>query len=627
MKKEKKVWAFFIVLGWLAPDLQAQQDSLRMQQLDPVVITASKYPKGENETGKVLTVIDRNDLERSGSKDLAQVLNEQVGLLVNGANSNAGKDKSVYLRGAKNEYTVIMIDGIPVTDPSGVTGGAYDVRLLPLDQVERIEILKGSQSTLYGSDAIAGVINIITRNNSVKPVEGNATVSYGTYNTWRASAAVHGNLKSVSYRMAYSGFSTDGISEAKEVGSLTFDKDGSQQEAFQTQLNIDAVKNVSIKPFFRYSKFKGDYDAGAFTDDVVNRYEGDLINTGLVAVYIYKKGSLQAQYTYDETNRLFDGSYGPATYLGKFNHTEVFGNYEIAEDLTLMAGIARQDYKMIDQTAVEADPSISIVSPYLSVNGLWSNLGIEVGGRLNHHSRFGNKATYSINPYYRLGRTKLFVNLSSGFKAPSLYQLFGLYGANPDLKPEQSQNFEVGASGLLVKKLEWRAVYFNRKIKDVIVYQYPTNVNLDKQHDNGVETELSVNATDKLTIKTFYTYVTGEVTTQNASGDTTFYNLIRRPKHSASANASYRVNDRLTLSATLLWVGERQDLYFDVNTFTNQPVTLAAYTLLGFFAEYRIGKFMTVFAEGRNLLNTDYEEVYGYSTLGITITGGLKLTL
>lgn len=627
MKKEKKVWAFFIVLGWLAPDLQAQQDSLRMQQLDPVVITASKYPKSKSETGKVLTIIDRNELDRSGSKDLAQVLNEQVGLLVNGANSNAGKDKSVYLRGAKNEYTVILIDGIPVSDPSGVTGGAYDIRLLPLDQVERIEILKGSQSTLYGSDAIAGVINIITKNNSEKPVEGNATISYGTYTTLRTSAAVHGNVESVNYRIAYSRFSTDGISEAKEVGSSSFDKDGSQQEAFQAQLNVEALKNLSIKPFFRYSKFKGDFDGGAFTDDTANHYEGDLINTGLVAAYTYGKGNIQAQYSYDETNRLFDGSFGPTSYLGKFNHTEVFGNYEVNENFVLMAGVARQDYKMIDQTAVEADPSIAITSPYVSITGLWNNFGIEAGARLNHHSRFGNKATYSINPYYQSGNTKFFINLSSGFKAPSLYQLFGFYGANPDLKPEQSQNFEAGVSGVLRKKIEWRTVYFTRNIKDVMVYQYPINLNLDKQNDFGAEAELSFKASDKLTIKAFYTFVTGKVTTKNSSGDTTFYNLIRRPKHSASATATYQVNNKLMFSTTLQGVGQRDDLYFDMNTFTNQPAKLAAYALLDFFAEYRVAKFLTFFAEGRNLFNTNYEEVYGYNTLGITVTGGLKLTL
>ena len=130
--------------------------------LDEVVLTANKYPNKTSLTGKVVTIITSEQLERSGGKDLSQLLTEQAGLFISGANSNAGKDKSVYLRGARVEHTLITIDGIPVYDPSGI-GSNFDIRNLPLSNIERIEILKGSQSTLYGSDAIAGVINIITK--------------------------------------------------------------------------------------------------------------------------------------------------------------------------------------------------------------------------------------------------------------------------------------------------------------------------------------------------------------------------------------------------------------------------------------------------------------------------------
>lgn len=628
MKKEQKVWAIsLIAFGWLAPNIVvSQQDSLRTTQLSEVVISASKFPKSKNETGKVLTVIDADELNRAGGKDLAQVLNEQVGLAINGANSNAGKDKSVYLRGAKSEYTLILVDGIPLTDPSSVTGGAYDLRLLSLNQVERIEIMKGSQSTLYGSDAIAGVINIITKSQSEKPIQVNGNLAYGTYNTLQASVDVSGNIKAVNYRVGYSRLSTVGVSEAKETGAVTFDKDGSEQNAFTANFNVEALKNLSVKPFVRYSEFKGKFDTGAFTDDELNRYEGDLLSAGSLVSYKLKNGSLQGQYSFNETNRMFDGAFGPSNYIGKFNHTEFFGDYQITKCIRLLGGLSQQHYQMLDNTAIEVDPSITIFSPYASLTGMWKNFSVEVGSRYNQHSRFGDVITNSVNPVYKVGKHKIFANLSSGFKAPSLYQLYGMYGANPDLKPERSQSFELGASGLIVHNMiEWRAVYFNRTINDVIVYSNSINKNLDKQGDQGLEIETTIHAGKWVTVRAWYTYVTGQVTTNTANGDTTFNNLIRRPKHSAGLNVSYRTTNKLQFSTYMQAIGKRTDLFFDMTTFTNQSANLKAYLLLDLSAQYQATKNFSFYASVRNALNAQYEEVYGYNTLGITGTTGLQI--
>lgn len=628
MKKEQKVWAIsLIAFGWLTPNLAiSQQDSLRTTQLPEVVITASKFAKSKRETGKVITVINADQLNLAAGKDLAQVLNEQVGLVINGANSNAGKDKSVYLRGAKSEYTLILVDGIPLTDPSSVSGGAYDLRLLSLDQVERIEIMKGSQSTLYGSDAVAGVINIITKTESEKPIGANARIGYGTYNTFQAAAGLAGYVKDINYRIGYSRFSTDGLSEAKETGAGSFDKDGSSQDGLTANFNIEAVKNLSIRPFIRYTRFTGQYDAGAFTDDTQNRYEGNLFNTGGLIFYKFNKGTLQTQYTFDETNRLFDGSYGKSEYTGKFNHLEIFGDYQINKPLRVLAGASKQDYKMLDKTSVEIDPRITIYSLYAALTGSWNNFSVETGARFNHHSKFGSHTTYSINPVYVYLKHKLFINLSTGFKAPSLYQLYGQYGANPNLKPERSQSIEAGVSGLLYNnKLEWQVTYFNRSIQDVVVYTNGTNNNLDKQDDHGTEAELTIHANKRFKVRTWYTYVTGQVTTKTPTGDTTFYNLIRRPKHAAGINLSYGISDKWKVSTFLQVIGTRTDLYFDLTTFSNKAANLEAYTLLDVSIQYQATKNFELFFSGRNLFNTQYQEVYGYNTLGLTASGGLHV--
>ena len=189
---------FFVLAAVIISNqLLAQQDT---SLLDEAVVTANRFPNKTSLSGKVITVITRAQLEQSGSKDLAQVLSEQAGISIAGANGNMGKDKSVYLRGGYVAHTLITIDGIPVYDPSGI-GGNFDIRNLSLAQIERIEILKGSQSTLYGSDAVNGVINIITvghKTNSAQTNNTQAGLSYGSYDTWRVQAAVNGTAKKYS---------------------------------------------------------------------------------------------------------------------------------------------------------------------------------------------------------------------------------------------------------------------------------------------------------------------------------------------------------------------------------------------------------------------------------------------
>src|SRR5688572_7295776 len=279
MKKKFLVVAAILISSQLqaqlVPTIREQDTSL----LDEVVITANKYPNKTSLTGKVVTVITREQLERSGGKDLAQILTEQAGIYIGGANSNAGKDKSLYLRGARVDHTLITIDGVPVYDPSGI-GSNFDIRNLSVDQIERIEILKGSQSTLYGSDAIAGVINIITKKAGVKSFSGNGLLSYGSNNSLRANAGINGKKGVVDYNLAYSLFDTKGINEAISAAANA-DKDAFQQNSLQAGIGIQAGKNVRIQPHFRYNKINGDIDQGSFTDELDYTYSQKSYQAGV----------------------------------------------------------------------------------------------------------------------------------------------------------------------------------------------------------------------------------------------------------------------------------------------------------------------------------------------------------
>lgn len=630
MKKERKVWTIALIVFWLwAPNqIKAQTDSVKTLQLEEVVITATKFAKSTRETGKVIDVIDEDIIRQSAGKDLPQLLSEQTGLIVNGANSNAGKDKAVYLRGAKNEYTLILIDGVPITDPSGISGGAYDLRMLSLDQVERIEILKGSQSTLYGSDAIAGVINIITKKKFDQKIQAIGGLSYGSFNTLRGNAGIQGSLNKVSYQASYAAMNTDGISEAKQTGSIPFDKDGATQQSLQSSLDFKPFESLSIKPFIRYNTFKGSYDAGAFTDDLQNKYDATLLSTGLQSNYQLKEGSVNFQYSYDETQRKYDGTYGPSEYNGKFNHLELFSNYQLTKQLQLLAGVATQNYKMLDETATEKNPAMNIYSPYVSLLSNFNKFSLEGGVRYNHHTKFGDATTFSINPSYLINNFKVFANFSSGFKAPTLYQLFGLYGANPNLKPERSVSNEIGVSWISSNgKLDMRVVAFQRNIEDVIVYLYPTNQNLDKQRDKGFEADISYRHSSRFSFKGFYAFVEGNVQTTMAGKDTTYNNLFKRPRHSFGLLANYVLNNHLSFSVNTRYIGTRTDLFFDMETFTNQRAELKSYWLVDFFVEYRIqNPSISFFMDAKNLLNQNYMESNGYNSLPFNVNAGLRFS-
>src|SRR5688572_17796676 len=424
----------------LVPTSREQDTSL----LDEVVITANKYPNKTSLTGKVVTIITREQLERSGGKDLSQILTEQSGVYIGGANSNAGKDKSLYLRGARVDHTLITIDGVPVYDPSGI-GSNFDIRNLSIHQIERIEILKGSQPTLYGSDAIAGVINIITKKVGIRSFSGNGLLSHGTNNSFRANAGVNGKTGILDYNVGYSFFDTKGINEAIS-NTANADKDGYQQNSLYAGLGLQVGKYIRIHPYFRYNKIEGDIDQGAFTDELDYTYTQKSHQAGLRNEFAFGKTKLNVLYNYNHIDRLyiddsvksrngFDtysrGAYeGGEHFIDAYITTPVGGNSsKFTGGVDFRTSNTGQEYL-----------SVGFFGPYstryskdsLHHNqlGLYAALNmhtkggfnLELGNRLNIHSSFGSNYVFNINPSHLVNlpgrqagkKIKLFANLSSG---------------------------------------------------------------------------------------------------------------------------------------------------------------------------------------------------------------------
>jgi vitamin B12 transporter len=642
---------FFIAAALLISINANAQDSTKT--LNEIIVAANKFPNKASLTGKVVTIITREQIEKSGSKDLSQILTEQAGMFVNGANSNLGKDKSIYLRGAKVDYTLITVDGVPLYDPSGI-GSNFDIRLLSIDNIERIEILKGSQSTLYGSDAMAGVINIITRKAGINESSIGGMFSYGNYNTRKGNINLSGSKKKLDYNINYSFVKTDGINEATDTLNTKTDKDQYAQYNLYESFTYKPTDKIKLQPYFRFAKFNQYYDQGAFTDELDLTSTNTNIQLGMKNEFKIGKAQLNVLYNYNNNDRIYiDDStlsrngydiYSKGIYKGKEHFADAYIFYPINKQFKFTGGI---DFR--SSNSDQSYHSIGYFGPYNSdlgkdslqqqqtgvygalVVNMKSGFNSELGGRFNNHSAYGSNFVFNVNPSYLYKeKWKLFANVSSAYKTPTLYQLYSEYG-NKNLKPESAVTFEGGVQYFSKNnKYNGRMVVYNRKAKDAIAFFFDPNtyasfyINQDKQNDYGLELESSLRIGKSTSIKCNYAFVDGKINTKLDGKDTSYFNLIRRPKSTFSLQATHKINQRFFASAGILYVGKRTDITYDA-FYNTIEISLKDYVLLNLYAEYSIPKSQCkLFVDIKNLTNTKYSEVYGFNTLGINTSAGIR---
>ncbi len=616
------------------------QKSLTPAQLEDVIVTANKIEQKQSGTSKVITVITAAQIQQNAGRTIAQLLNEQAGLSLPGALSNLGTVPSIYMRGAASGRTLILLDGAPVGDPSMISN-EFDLNLVPLNQVERIEILKGAQSTLYGSDAIGGVINIITKSKGSPFVSG--ALSYGSYGTKQGIFQFNSNFKKLDVAIGFENQNADGFSSAKDITNKgNFDKDGYQNNSFfvKAKYQIDSLWNLQVSS--RKTAYNAAIDYGGFKDDKDNAFKNATTMSGLVLKYKKAKTNFQLQYQYTTQDRTYLNDSSDRTYLiyednqyaGTTHFADAFLSTPINKNIQWIIGTDFR-YGSYNQTYA----SISQYGPYNDVfkdtfqfqNALYTSALIndnskkwllELGARYNNHNRFGNNQTFTFNPSYAINdQVRLIASISTGFKAPSLYQL----GNNDQLKAETSFNTELGIS-FRKGQVFARAVYYNRNIKNGIDYNYIDYnfFNFIQQKVNGLEIEIQHPITEQHLFSLNYTLMNGQETNQNriTTTDTITYNyLLKRPKHSLNAQWNFTINSKWNASLTGRFISERKD----VGGYASPDVTLSNYTLLNAAIQYKWSKRVLVFANGQNLLNDNFSEVNGYNAIGRMLQFGIRL--
>ncbi len=628
---------FFLLLSAAAIASPAYAQDIPDADAPEIVVTATRAAQPLSEIGQAVTVIDRAEIERRQTTIVSDLLATTPGVTVT-RNGTVGALTSVRIRGAEADQTLVVIDGVRVNDPSS-TGGGFNFGNLLSSSVERIEILRGPNSVPWGSQAIGGVVNIIT----AAPTEGvqaRANAEYGYADSVFASAGVSGKSGPVSGSLTGGYLRTDGISSA----ASGTERDGYRQYGATGRVGVEFAPGIGLdlRGYFADSKVEIDdgFDSKTFVvaDSLAYGTTQELYGyAGLHANFSDDRFNNRVAFTIADINRdNYSQPGGDVTFLGRgrSERYEYQGDFRPLDQVRVVAGVERENSRFNDGVTF-ADTGITSVYGQLIVKPL-EVLTVTGGIRNDDHDDFGSRTTFGANAALAL-RTGTTVRASygEGFKAPTLYQLFSEYG-NGFLAPETARNIDIGVEqAFLGNRARVGVTYFNRRTRNQIDFRNcsPTEVttlnsicanrpfgvydNVARAEADGVEFTLALRPVDALTMTANYSYID----TENRSiGDNFGNDLARRPRQTASVDADYRFAFGLSVGGTVTMVGDS----FDEASNTTR---LDGYALAGVRAELPIGERFAVYGRVDNLTDTRYETIAGYGNYGRAAYGGVRLRL
>ena len=610
------------------------------QLSDSIVVTANRKPTPRREIGSSVTVITPDQAGTGRGQSVAELLRSVPGVDVV-QSGGPGKSTSVFLRGANSHHTLVIIDGVEMNDPS-TSNGAFDFANLDADHIERIEILRGSHGVLYGSDAIGGVIQIFSKRGQGDKSQIEIVAEAGSYATFHESIRISGRRSRLDYSVLLGRRDSDGFtSTSSDFGSVEPDGFGSTEVS--GQIGLDLTRGYNLRVSGRSMKAITAIDESWGTLDDPN-YENET-RTRSANLNLHRSGDGQRWFpsidiSYLNQEYLSTNQTDPthpddeSEYHAEGSRLKLSTQHSLTLDpafgITVGAEIEEEKYSSERFSDGAWGPSGDTVSEQRARTGSVyllnelsqaNRLFVTMGARLDHHNQFGNEVTWRITSAYLLEShdIKLRASAGNGFKSPTLFQLFHPTWGNPGLQAETSRSWEVGfEKSFGLSGVSLSGTYFDNRFKNLIGTDPDTyqSININEAKSNGFEIEW-----EYLTSATRLRFQFNHTRTKNVTNEAP---ILRRPANKFSLSAYQRLSEQFSISAKLLQVGQRTDMNFI--DFPSATVTLDKFWLVDLGLRCRLTQSLVLRGRIKNLFDSDYVEVYSYSTSGRTFNLSVSIS-
>ncbi len=587
---------------------------------DEVVVTATGAEQSRATTGQAITVVTRADLERRQTVSLSDYLATTPGVTVT-RNGGPGSFTGVRIRGAEAEQTLTLIDGVRVNDPSS-PGGGFDFGNLLAGAVQRVEVLRGANSVAWGSQALGGIVNVVTE----QPTDGMRVRGQGEYgyaDSAYANAALAAGSATLRGSVTGGYTRTDGISAAA-VGR---ERDGYRQYGGTGKLVLEPTPGIGTDVRLYYADSRLDIDgfpppAFRFADTPEFAKTQELYGyAGVFANLADDRFRNRAAVTIAHIDRdNFTGLGGAPTFRarGRSTRYEYRGDFRASAALRIVGGAEHEDSRFTDRAGTRASTGITSIYGQAIVSPL-RRVTLTGGVRHDDHEDFGGRTTFGGNAAVGLGRgTLVRATYAEGFKAPTLFQLFAPSFGTRTLRPEIAKSYDVGVEQTL-GGATLSVTYFQRRTVNQIDFDLTTftYANIARTRARGFETALDLKPTDRLNVVLNYSHIASR---NRSPGANLGKQLARRPRDVANLSADWRTPWGPSLGGTVSIVGDSFDN-------AGNSVRLDGYALAAVRAELPVGDRFALFGRIDNLFDANYRQVAGYGTYGRAAYVGVRARL